>query len=914
MNRNGRETPQPAEKTTHTNLEAILAAVPGAVVLLDQNDVVLSANGDAAQILCCRKENLAGKPFASLLKAHDAQAALSPDTTSRWSGMRQDGAKSMIQVKVGAFELGADSFKVAALSEIASATAVELALLDSEHSLRQLIEGLPQLVWTCTTEGSCDYLSPQWVAYTGIAEQDQLNSGWMEQIHEADRAGVAATWSKSVETGQPFQFAYRIRRFDGQYRWFDGRAIPLRNVSMTVVKWFGSSTDIHESCETSAALERERRTLANLVAMSPAVFCSFCLQPDGHSYFPFSSPGIFELAGVSADDLKKDAVHVFNLFHPDDLEPVNSSIGQSAEKMTTWQAQFRIRHPLKGERWMEGQFTPAKSQEGVVWHGFLTDITERRQVEADQDFLLRLGARLQSASVPGEITKLAAEMLVEHFRVMRCSLASVSLSRNQATILHETTNGISAPTGTIYPLTSFATSRVLAMLASGKSLVIEDTASDLLTAEFHERTYQPLGMSALLSVPLRREGVWVAALTLSVDKPKTWSQREINLARAASDRLWPAYETARALEAERATNESLTISEERLRLALQSGAIGIWEVNHVTGRRHWDQRSRSIFEFAPNVKITAEDFLLRVHPDDQAEVQSASEELANPHGSDHFRFVYRIKVNRGGGICYVLARGRTFFGGEGDERRAIRSVGTIQDITEHKLFEAKLERSLQEKQTLLQEVHHRVKNNLQIISSLLSMQANLIEDKSAVAKLIDSDRRVRSMAMIHEHLYHQKDMSSIDLGEYLKDLTAELFSSSVGNQLLRFRVEATSVSIPIDQAIPCGLMLNELITNALKYAYPEGEGEICIKLVSDENSIAISVSDSGVGLPAGFDCGNSQSLGMTIIHVLTQQLEGELTISGSPGVTFTIRFPNIKTGRHPNELLPVPPKKAHVAI
>ncbi len=135
-----------------------------------------------------------------------------------------------------------------------------------------------------------------------------------------------------------------------------------------------------------------------------------------------------------------------------------------------------------------------------------------------------------------------------------------------------------------------------------------------------------------------------------------------------------------------------------------------------------------------------------------------------------------------------------------------------------------------EKQTLLQEVHHRVKNNLQIISSLLSMQASLIEDKTAVAKLADSERRVRSMAMIHEHLYHQKDMSSIDLAEYLRDMTADL-SSSVGNAGIVFRLEASSVAIPIDQAIPCGLLLNELVTNALKYAYPTGTGEILLLFV-----------------------------------------------------------------------------------
>jgi two-component sensor histidine kinase len=379
----------------------------------------------------------------------------------------------------------------------------------------------------------------------------------------------------------------------------------------------------------------------------------------------------------------------------------------------------------------------------------------------------------------------------------------------------------------------------------------------------------------------------------------------LNVARSAADQIWSAFEAARALAAERATNESLAISEERLRLALEAGAVGIWERNLVTNAIHWDQRARAIFEFAADIPITLEAILARVHPDDFESLKEIMLGMSDPTGKGHFQFVYRISVSRGNGICYVLAQGQSCFEGSGEQRRALRAVGTLQDITERKTSEAKLERSVIEKQTLLQEVHHRVKNNLQIISSLLSMQASLIEDKTAVAKLADSERRVKSMAMIHEHLYHQKDMSSIDLAEYLRDMTADL-SSSVGNAGIVFRLEASSVAIPIDQAIPCGLLLNELVTNALKYAYPGGTGEVLITLSSEDHSITIKVADSGVGLPANFDFQNTQSLGMTIVQVLTQQLEGELEICGSPGASFTIRFPTVTGGRRPDEQPPAP--------
>ncbi len=213
------------------------------------------------------------------------------------------------------------------------------------------------------------------------------------------------------------------------------------------------------------------------------------------------------------------------------------------------------------------------------------------------------------------------------------------------------------------------------------------------------------------------------------------------------------------------------------------------------------------------------------------------------------------------------------------------------DITERKMSETAMKRSLAEKQALLQEVHHRVKNNLTVISSLLALQASTIENLDAVKKLHDSERRVRSMAMIHEQLYQHDDMSSINLAEYVRDLAAHLFSSFSPEASITYRLEAKATHLTIGQAIPCGLILNELLTNALKYAYPDGNGEIVIRIGTEGNQICMTVADQGVGLPAGFGTGKSESLGMKIIEGLTGQLDGHLEIGKPPGASFTVRFP-----------------------
>jgi len=228
------------------------------------------------------------------------------------------------------------------------------------------------------------------------------------------------------------------------------------------------------------------------------------------------------------------------------------------------------------------------------------------------------------------------------------------------------------------------------------------------------------------------------------------------------------------------------------------------------------------------------------------------------------------------------------------ERKALICAQDITDLkraeAHYRQAEQEAKHSLNEKIALLQEIHHRVKNNLQIICSLLTLQAESVQDHETAAKLADSERRVRSMAIIHEHLYQHEDMSSIDLAEHLRDLLAHLFSSYAQTTSVNYQLEARATKLTIEQAIPCGLILNELITNAIKYAYPNGEGEILIRVSSEEDFVTMMVSDQGIGLPRDFNPHTSASLGMTLIQSLTGQLNGQFEVGAAPGASFTVRF------------------------
>jgi len=205
--------------------------------------------------------------------------------------------------------------------------------------------------------------------------------------------------------------------------------------------------------------------------------------------------------------------------------------------------------------------------------------------------------------------------------------------------------------------------------------------------------------------------------------------------------------------------------------------------------------------------------------------------------------------------------------------------------------ENNLKQSLSEKEILLKEVHHRVKNNLQIINSILNLQSSYIEDERTLEIIKESQNRIRSMSFIHESLYQTSNFSSINFKEYIENLLSNLaYSYQIGTKV-KIEKNIENIDLSLDQAIPCGLILNELITNALKYAYDfDTEGEVYISITKIESDIHLIVQDFGKGLPKDFDIESADSLGLSLVHTLTEQIDGELTIKSDGGTKILIIF------------------------
>jgi len=218
-----------------------------------------------------------------------------------------------------------------------------------------------------------------------------------------------------------------------------------------------------------------------------------------------------------------------------------------------------------------------------------------------------------------------------------------------------------------------------------------------------------------------------------------------------------------------------------------------------------------------------------------------------------------------------------------------KSVTSMVDITEIKEAEENLRRSLSEKELLLREVHHRVKNNLQIISSLLNLQSLGTEGKEVRDVLMESQGRIKVMAMIHEHLYRSESLASINFRDYVERLVEDIIISHGTG--IRKVIEVDDIKPDIDTAIPLGLIINELVTNSVKYAFPDGTGTVTVRIRSHDDEVSLVVADDGVGLPEDIEPENTDTLGLSLVSILTAQLDGTLTIRRDHGTEFRISFP-----------------------
>jgi PAS domain S-box-containing protein len=389
--------------------------------------------------------------------------------------------------------------------------------------------------------------------------------------------------------------------------------------------------------------------------------------------------------------------------------------------------------------------------------------------------------------------------------------------------------------------------------------------------------------------------------------------------------------TTRPIQQRKEAEKAIRENQARLTTAMDIARLVNWEFDVASGMFTFDDRFYTLYETTADREggnlMSAETYMREfVYPDDRpAVLAEIQKRLSTTDPSFSSQMEHRI-TPRDGSVRYIIVRHVPIMGPDG---KVIRTYGANQDITDRKLMESeirslntvleqrikdrtealtkanealekenaqrieaekKLQASYDEKVMLLKEIHHRVKNNLQIIASLLNLQSRYIKDDSTLAAIRESQNRVKAMALVHEKLYRAEDIAHISLFDYIKFLGTGLYQFyDAKSRGIRFTLEIHDVNVDIDAAIPIGLILNELISNSLKYAFPEKKGgEIAISVTKEGRTLNILYFDTGIGIPADLDWRDTPSLGLRLVTTLVDQMNGTVELDRSSGTRFTM--------------------------
>jgi PAS domain S-box-containing protein len=640
----------------------------------------------------------------------------------------------------------------------------------------------------------------------------------------------------------------------------------------------GDITNIWQS-EAMRESEQEFRSLAE--AMPQIVWIT---RADGWNIY-FNQQWV-DYTGLS---LAESYGHGWNIpFHPDDRQRAWDAWQRATQYNDTYSLECRLRRADGIYRWYLIRGVPQRDASGKIlkWFGTCTDIEDIKQVE------IKLKEREASLNVTQRVAHLGSwEMDMQG--------GSIRWSDELFRII-------------------------------GHDAQSFKPQYDSLDTVIHPDDLEPMRAAVATAIAKKIPFEFILRIVMPDGKIRTLlDQAETQYDDAGK----PIRMVGTALDITEIKRSELALldNQKKLAEAMDIARLVNWEFEVATGMFTFDDRFFALY--GSNVDreggnlMPAETYMREfVYPDDRPKVLAEIRKiLATTDPSYTGQMEHRI-TPRDGSIRHIIVRHVPVMGPDGT---VIRTHGVNQDITDRKLMESEIrslntvleqrvkertealvltndkleeenaqrleaERNLQksydEKVMLLKEVHHRVKNNLQIIASLLNLQSRYIKDEPTLAAIKESQNRVKAMALVHEKLYRSEDISHISLDDYIKFLGTGLFQFyDAKSRGITFTLEIHDVNVDINAAIPLGLIINELISNSLKYAFPDGRtGEVFVSVKKEGHALTILFRDTGIGIPADMDWREAKSLGLRLVCSLVEQLDGTIELDRSSGTLFTI--------------------------
>jgi PAS domain S-box-containing protein len=525
-----------------------------------------------------------------------------------------------------------------------------------------------------------------------------------------------------------------------------------------------------------------------------------------------------------------------------------------------------------------------------VWR----DISTRKQAERDRHLLAELGESARTAADGTQLMHQWAARLLDYLDVDRVSFGDVQLD-----VLHvrtELSRGLPPLGGSLSLFPFGAATR--AEHQSGQIIVLCDTQADPRTRALFEAAYQPAQIRACIAIPVLRDERWLASLTVTQRTSRSWTEREVALLQQVTEQAWLWIEHFRLSTAlrEREAAALIHASERRFRLlvdAVKEYAIYLLDPQgRVTS---WNAGAKRLKGYEAAEVIGK--YVSMFYTDEDRERQHSSEVLTSAaRDGSYCEEGWRVRKDGTKFWADVLVTTLRDPNGNLEGFAKVTRDHTERRRTDQILRdrESALVASLREREILLQEVHHRVKNNLQLISSLINFQCRELEPGPARDSLAACRERIRSIALIHERLYRSRDYANMSFADYARNLTSSIYhATGVPPARVGLALELEDISFSVDKAVPCGLILNELMTNALKHAFPgDRAGALSVGLRRVPGPlIELAVGDDGVGMAQDVVATPRGSLGLQLVGMLVEQLEGKLDVIQSHGTLFRVTFP-----------------------
>ena len=737
-------------------------------------------------------------------------------------------------------------------------------LRESERTFSTLMNNLPGMAYRCINDESwtMQFISNGCIELTGYQPKDLVNNkkrSFATIIHPQDRNIGIEQIKYAIRTKTPFEIEYRIITKKGEIKWVWEKGEGVFSEDGTLLFLEGFITDVNDKKQYELEMTQSRENYKHLIDSSPD---GVVIHIDGK--IKFANPNALKLLGAdSFEEIEK--INVLEYVLPEFQQHIKDRIAKIVTGENLDFIEIKIKN-LKGEI-KEAETKPLRIKFNgmdaiqVVFH----DITAQKQLLKEQirtQIAEESNQKLQQEIAERKNTERVLQYAQKYTRLLIDGSLNIICASDKNGYVNEFNKAAQKIFG--YELHEVIGKHVKMFYANGiRPIEKELYENGIFSGEVKYVKKNGEIFDAYLSASLLKneDGITIGVMGISYDiSERTRIEEQM---RSQTAKLNSIIENSSHIIWTVDRNKCLTLYNKNFAEYIKEqydteASIGL---SMVSGKVFSTEQHNNLWIEKYNAAL-------------RGETQYFETEINDKHNNVVWREVFLNPIFD-------------------TNKNVVEVSGMGLDITEKKQSEDKIKQSLQEKEVLLKEVHHRVKNNLQVISSILNLQSSYVKDESTLNILKESQNRIKSMSFIHESLYQTKDFSSINFSEYTSSLVHNLIHSySNIDHEIKLNLDIQLIFLNLDLAIPCGLIINEIISNTLKYAFTgkSQNAEITLKMRTEGENIKLIIGDNGIGLPQHINYRNTESLGLQLVVTLTDQLNGVIDIDTKKGTMYTIVF------------------------